>query len=272
MSQFFISGCQRSGTTLLRLILESHVAIKCFDEEVGYALLIRDARGEIDRAQINAVKLFGYKIPRFAEQLTRPIFYDPDYGAFQSFYRGEKVIHIVRDPADVIASMMTLRVGGNASWIDRYGREILHWMVARAETDNVYKEKYAEIESKGFPAHMVGALYWEIKNQGLFDLLKNGMPVFPVKYEKLVASPRAELLTLCRFLEVEWCDALLEHPSYPHTELDENGRAIGQTNPMRSIDTLSIGGHRRLMTQEQVNEVNTFVSDMIFGIESVLGQ
>jgi hypothetical protein len=37
--RFFILGCQRSGTTLLRLILESHPDIFCYDEIKAYAVL-----------------------------------------------------------------------------------------------------------------------------------------------------------------------------------------------------------------------------------------
>ncbi len=36
---FFILGCQRTGTTLMRLILESHSMVKCFDEPQCYEIL-----------------------------------------------------------------------------------------------------------------------------------------------------------------------------------------------------------------------------------------
>lgn len=47
MERFFISGCQRSGTTMLRLILESHPFIQCFDEVAGYDILIHESKGEV---------------------------------------------------------------------------------------------------------------------------------------------------------------------------------------------------------------------------------
>jgi hypothetical protein len=43
MDRFFISGCQRYGTTMLRLVLESHSHIHWFDEAIGYRLLIAEA-------------------------------------------------------------------------------------------------------------------------------------------------------------------------------------------------------------------------------------
>lgn len=268
---FFISGCQRSGTTMLRLVLESHPAIQCFDETMGYDLLIREMKGEsIDFPAKEGAALLGFKIPRFAEQLTRPVLNDPDYRTFPSFYKGQKVVHIFRDVLDVIGSMMKLKAEGGISWIDKYGRTILLSMIAGQDAGSVYKKKYEDIERLGLPAHLVGALYWEVKNQGFFDLLEHNKPLYPIRYETLVASPREELLKLCQFLEVEWSDALLNHPAYPHAELDENGRAIGETDPRRGIDTRSVGGHRSLLTDKQICEVRHFVEDLSCKIDSAL--
>ena len=92
------------------------------------------------------------------------------------------------------------------------------------------------------PVHLVGAFYWEIKNQGFFDLLENNKPVYAVRYESLVGSTKNELLKLCQFLGVSWNVALLNHPDDPHAELDGNGIAIGETDPCCGIDTRSRGG------------------------------
>lgn len=268
---FFISGCQRSGTTMLRLVLESHPAIQCFDEAAGYDFLIRQMKGEsVELPVKKRASIQGFKIPRFAEQLTRPVFIDPDYGTFPSFYKNQKVVHVFRDVLDVIGSMMKLKTAEGVSWADKYGRTILQSMISHQETDSIYKKKYEDIVRLGLPAHLVGALYWEVKNQGFFDLREHNSPVYPIRYEALVASPREELLKVCQYLEVEWSDALLNHPAYPHTELDENGRAIGETDPYRGIDMRSVGGHRHLMTDKQISEARGFVENMTCKIESVL--
>jgi hypothetical protein len=67
MRRFLITGCQRSGTTLLRLILGSHSKIYCYDEYLAYARL-RDG----DASEAQGYQLVGYKIPRWAEQLNDP--------------------------------------------------------------------------------------------------------------------------------------------------------------------------------------------------------
>lgn len=260
MDRFFISGCQRSGTTMLRLILESHPSIQCFDEANGYDILVAEAKGEASQLSVKeGTTLQGFKIPRFAEQLTWPEFSDLDYGIFPSFYKNEKVIHVFRDVLDVVGSMMRLKTLGGVSWLDRYGRSILHALVQHPNISTLYKEKYAALERQGLPVHLVGALYWEIKNQGFFNLLERNKPVYALKYEFLVGSPERELLKLSQFVGISWSDALLNHPAHPHTELDENGIAIGETDSRRSIDTQSIGKYRHLMTEQQIQEVIHYV-------------
>lgn len=271
MDRFFISGCQRSGTTMIRLILESHHLIQCFDEAAGYDLLMSESKGKSSKFLVKeGAALLGFKIPRFAEQLTWKEFSDPDYGVFPSFYQNQKVIHVFRDALDVIGSMMRLKAPGGTSWLDRYGRSILQALIQHPYVSALYKEKYSALEQKRLPVHLVGALYWEIKNQGYFDLLEHNRPVYAVKYESLVSSPETELLKLTQFLGVCWSDSLLNHPDHPHAELDEKGNAIGETDPRRSIDTQSIGSHRHLMTEQQIQEVRNYVEDLSDKITDVL--
>lgn len=260
MDRFFISGCQRSGTTMLRLVLESHPHIQCFDETEGYRVLVSESKGEGSNFLTKTGSQFlGFKIPRFAEQLMWSKFSDPDYGVFPSFYKDQKVIHIFRDVLDVVGSMLRLKSTGGASWLERYGCNILQALMAHPNINNLYKEKYAALTRQGLPIHLVGALYWEIKNQGYFDLLEKNKPVYAIRYESLVASPKNELLPLSKFLGASWNDSLLNHPNYPHAELDANGIAIGETNPRRSIDTQSVGGYRNIMSEQQIHEICDYV-------------
>lgn len=249
---------------MLRLVLESHSNIECFDEEIAYNLLLRETKevSTTDNMDKPGVILQGFKIPRFTEQLTWRELSDPDYGIFLSFYRNEKVIHVVRDVRDVVSSMLKLKVLEETSWLEKYGIVILDSMFRNPNVHEVFKEKYRELNQQGMPLHLAGALYWEIKNQGYFDLKRSGMPVFAVCYERFVASPTKELLQICHFLGIDWSDALLNHPEYPHAEVDEQGRAIGRTDPRRSIDTKSVGGHRGFLKDRQVHEIDELTAMM----------
>jgi hypothetical protein len=269
MRRFFIAGCQRSGTTLLRLVLGSHEEILCFDEAVSYDLLRAEAPGTRTRtAERPSTQIVGFKVPRFSEQLTRPIFTDPLYGALPSFYMGDKVVFLFRDVLDVIKSMIKLKEGEEA-WIDKYGREILSFMVSQPGSNIGFKSKYEFIGRLGFPSHLVGALYWAMKSQGYFELAKRGLPVLPVRYERFVSDPRVELARICGFLRVPWSDALLSHHLRSHDELDEFGLAIGGTDPKRRIDVNSIRGASQLLTRSQEVEIIQLVQESIDQINAL---
>lgn len=256
---------------MLRLILESHPSIQCFDETAGYDILVREPKFEArDSFVKEGTALLGFKIPRFAEQLTWPEFSDPDYGTFHSIYHNERVIHSFRNVLDVVGSMMRLKVRGGVSWIDRYGVSILNELIKNHNVSDFYKKKYKVLEQQGLPVHLVGALYWEIKNQGYFDLLDKNKPVYAVRYESLVNSPERELLKLCQFLGVSWDDSLLNHPEHPHVELDEHGFTIGETDSRRAIDTQSIGSYQHSMSEQQIQEVESFTEIFNKRLASVL--
>jgi len=267
---FFISGCQRSGTTLLRLILESHEKIQCFDEVIGYEILVSQSKGQPVQYPVKkGAKYIGFKIPRFTEQLINESFVDPDYGELPSFYKNQKVIYIFRNVLDVVSSMMKLKISKDISWLEKYGIKILESMVKSENLDSKYAKKYSDLRLKDWPAHLVGALYWEIKNQGFFDLLENGKHVYPLSYEKLVSASEVELVKLCEFLKIEWSDALLNHYNYSHGELDEMGKAIGNTDPTRAIDNRSVGTYKLILSEQQVCQIKEFTEDMSNQINSL---
>ena len=63
--RFFILGCQRTGTTLMRLILED----------------------------LPPARLIGFKILRWTEQLNCQVLFDDGAeGPCEKFYRGEKIL------------------------------------------------------------------------------------------------------------------------------------------------------------------------------------
>ena len=111
---------------MLRLILECHSQICCFDELRSYQLLsTRSHEGSLHKP------LVGFKVPRFAEQLDYSEPYDLGLTeTFSRFYTGQNVVFIVRDVRDVVASM--LRLHGTRSWLEEWAIPIIEDKLQRA--------------------------------------------------------------------------------------------------------------------------------------------
>jgi len=227
---------------MLRLILECREDICCLDEARSYRVLA-------GHPQQATKRLVGLKIPRLAEQLDQPHPYD--YGLpepLPAFYRGQKILFLVRNFRDAIASMLKLR--GQQSWLEDWAIPILRH---KAATEPEFAQRWSReltLCAESASAVAWGALYWTYKSEALLRYREKQFPVLPISYESLVRSPRVEVTRICRFLGVRFEEALLNHHQLGHDELDENGFAVGGTDPTRRIDSNSVGQWRSWLSSD----------------------
>lgn len=217
-------------------MLECHPEIFCFDELDSYRVL---ASGAFDDAI--GRPLVGFKIPRWAEQLDASEL--RDFGLptqARQIYHGQKILFLVRDFRDAIASMIKLR--GQRSWLEEWAEPIINEHVERTEGfAQTWAKELSICRTARNPLIAIGALYWAYKSAALIRYVALGYPVLGICYESLVSRPQDELRRICAFLGVDFTDALLHHPSHSHREILENGLAIGNTDPACSIDSASVG-------------------------------
>ena len=256
--EFFILGCQRSGTTLLRLVLECHSKICCFDELMAYRIL---ASGHYERP--GGVDRVGFKIPRWTEQLTEPLL--RDFGLAEearNIYTGQPILFLQRDVRDTIVSMLNLRIGASC-WLETWGLPILEWKI---NTQAAFRQKYAaDIECwRNASDRLVasGALYWKYKNSAYLEHAARGFRLLRVRYEELVSESEPVLHRICEFLGVAFEDQLMNHSGMAHAELLEGGLAVGGTDPARSIDTRSVGQWKRVLTESQLQDIRSIAGDL----------
>jgi len=109
----YIIGCQRSGNTLLRLILDSHPKVASIEELTSFELLSNQNLFEshIKIRLRSGKKLCVFKIPHIGEQLSNQDNFirkeqkDPSF-PFKFQYKGEKLIFMIRDPRAVYLSLL----------------------------------------------------------------------------------------------------------------------------------------------------------------------
>jgi hypothetical protein len=265
---FLIAGCQRSGTTLLRLLLESHPTISCVDEMLSYTVLSKTTRS-------NSGHFVGYKIPIWTEQLDqamlRPNELEPigKVGLIPNFYSGQKILFMVRSPLDVVASMRQLRVG-EWQWLEHVCRPVMEAMLQEEEFRRSYAVEIEQLRNSAIPDVGLGALYWKWKTSALLRYLGQGLPVHPVIYEQLIFDPEAVMREVLMFLGIEWHPNVLMHHRRSHSQLIE-GIAIGGTDAKRALDGKSLGKWRSVLTTNERDLVLSISAPLSEDLKAIPG-
>jgi hypothetical protein len=259
---FFIAGSQRTGTTLLRSILECHSRVFCYDEPRSYAILAGEAHGVVPD-ETRAETHVGFEIPCWTEQLGQPVVSHPGTpDVVRDLYQGQPILFMLRDVRDTIASMMALKNDGR-SWLERWGESILS---ANIERDAAFRDRYARElacrETSDRRSIASGAVYWKYKTAAYFDYVARGYPVLGVRYDELVSQPEPVLRIVCAFLGLPWTPELLQHPAFPHMQVDRDGFAIGRTDSTPSIHTRSLDRWRESLTVRDVAAILEIAGDL----------
>jgi hypothetical protein len=249
-----IGGCGRSGTTLLRVILDSHPRISCGPEsnvflqpvlqlprltrkfkldsnDLNQAYFASRSRAEfIDRlAQLS--RNFTGK-PRWAEKTPRNV-HNLKF-IFDKFPRA-KFIHVLRDGRDVVCSLRT-------------------------------HPRHRVVDGKLVPLHTWKPMkYCATRWRDSLLAAKPHMsdPRFhTVRYEQLVTSPRKAISALMDFLGEPWNDALLAHSEAASTFRDVSSFP---QNPeaLQPIGTTALARWQRDMTEQDKQIFQAIAGDLL---------
>lgn len=191
----FIVGCPRSGTTLMRAMLDSHPRIACGPETLFLQDLVRMDAEHWHRLQRFGVdrqtwrhhhrEMLVWLHTEYARHFDKPRWADksPGYALIldeiDELFPDAQVLHVIRDGRDVVAS-----------WTTRWGARSVRAAIA------------------AWPRHILSARRWG--GQQSEDRYRE------VRYEQLVADPRQVLSEILEWLGEPWDDAVLRFGETRH--------------------------------------------------------
>jgi hypothetical protein len=202
-----IGGCARSGTTLMRVILDSHSHIYCGPESylfVSNRILTKNAREklasrfEVSIKDIDSFVASSSSLPKFIETFFRHIANTQGkkrwgektptnvrrLGYIFKQFPNARFIHMLRDGRDNVCSLRR-----------HPSRKIVNGKVIPLNTNNPIRNCIERwVEDVSFGRKFLGdSRYLEIK------------------YEDLVEDQRSTLETVLKFLEEPWDESLLNY-------------------------------------------------------------
>ena len=223
-SPIFVVGCPRSGTTLLRKVLNSHSNIACPPESKFIVQLVNLL--EIDQAR-NGLQSMGYEVPEIQKRLRS--FID---SFFQDYCKKQ----------------------GKKRWADKTPHHVFH-----LETiDNIYEQQalWVVITRNGLDvANSLQNFDWGILkpfleegthkaisairlwcsiNKKLLDFQKIiAKRIYFIKYEDLTTNPEKALQRLFDFLEEPYQEQIINYGNFDHG----NGYGDQKSNHLETISS-----------------------------------
>lgn len=230
MNPVFLIGAERSGTTLLRLMLNGHPLISWLNEfeysvdQVAKDDIWPDLEGYSDYLSTNRIfqstgfiidKKLNYPdlIKSFLSQkqqrdakLIIGATCHRHYDRLLRIFPTARFIYLLRDPRDVARSNIGMGWAGNV-WkgVDR-------WI----EAENL----------------------WERVKQNL----RENISYIEVRYENLITAPEATLSAICSFLNVEYDRSMMSYPNYttysiPDPSLTEQWKRKMSNNEIELVES-----------------------------------
>ena len=246
-SPIVIGGSQRSGTTLLRVMLDSHPHIACgpetsllaggflpdklarrFDTTLEHVAELHGAAN--DHAQFVELFLSDYATrrgkQRWAEKTPQNIRH---IGWILARFPKAKIIHVLRDGRDTVCS---IRIHPRFRVVD--GEKVPTGIRRPLESciQSWLRDTAAGIQWRGSPQYM------------------------EVRYEDLVAAPENTLRKLCTFLGEPWAEAMLHY----HEERGSSRDPISFITNVAATEPLKTGAVGRWKTDLTGDELKLFYS------------
>jgi len=236
----FIGGCERSGTTLLRVILDSHSNIQCGPES---KIIAKTIPSWVNQRRSNTQILRNYynfsdeKIDelyrniiltaisgnhsahklRIAEKSPQNVFY---YHQIRTLFPRSLIVNVIRDGRDVVASLLEM------DWTNQQGKPLEFTVDIKAACERWLAATEAAMA---------------------FSASANAQPSLQLRYEDLVTSPRQAITMLLNILEEPWENNLLDF----HQQTRNLGNESSADSVQNEITAGRIGRWKALTVKDK---------------------
>ncbi|CAI4230736.1 unnamed protein product [Auanema sp. JU1783] len=234
----FIGGMPRSGTTLMRVMLDSHQEIRCGDETMLIPLLL-NAHSSATRDLHNSTlkpKAVNDAVSAFISELIAK--------------NGPTANRLCnKDPFQLLHIPYLMELFPNARFIFmiRDPRAVLHSMISR------------DVPVAGFnfsdPIDMLKQ--WEKHFKKMYLQCRNTPGTcLTVYYERLVQASEEEARRILKFLRVEWSDAVLHHEELMGSEVLVNPQEFSASQVKEKINQKALTSWFDFFSDDFLDNIN----------------
>jgi len=203
----FILGCQRSGTSLLRRIIDSHSNIACPPESAFFVQLARVY--EIERARAG-LETMGFTKDDILEQMrkfTEYFFIEYAKRKGKSRWADKTAPHI-----------------NHANTIDKmFKKNVIYIGIVRHGLDVAYSLVHSNLEAhlanapEGIDEETAAIRFWRDQNSKLIEFAENVEDrIHFIKYEDLTTKPEVVLPPLFKFIDEPWEESVINLYKFEH--------------------------------------------------------
>jgi Sulfotransferase family len=207
--EIFVAGCQRSGTSLLRRILDTHSNIACPPESYFIVPLIRVLN---DERSLRGLAGMGYDREAFRLTLARLVqsFFEQYAAAHGKGRWADKTPQYV----DCLPQLHELFPAARFVFMIRHGMDVA---CSLADAHRHYPAIDHYVQRAGGSVAIGAARFWAEQNEKVIRFQEScPESCFVIRYESLTTQPEQALQPLFAFLGEAWEPQVINYTSREH--------------------------------------------------------
>ena len=239
----FVGGFGRSGTTLMRSILDSHPAIKCGPE----LKLIPPFLGILnhwtrDKSRVDMIKQSGTGMS-IIEKISAQYIYN-----LINLHHNDNTQRLCnKDPYVALHISLLHSIFPNAKFI-------VMFRDPRAAVISLLKKTKQFVNSTNFETQLKA---WTIMSTSMYLQCKQLIHshCIMIRYEDLVTHPKDEISKILSFLGEKWSENVLKHQEFIGSEIEVSKTEWSTSDIVKPINSLSLSAWKKNLTLD----VNMYV-------------